>query len=168
MNTEDNLGSEIALRPRFKMELNESNEHLLNAFERRGKEQNRFTIKRVDNHVFIKIPKEKQHFWSPQLDLEILESANNKAVLHGLFGPKPVVWTLFMFLHFMVATLFLGIGVWVYSNYLLDKPFALQITGMAILLITWFVLYFAGRLGKQTGRKEMLELREFMLETLGN
>ncbi|MCH9661907.1 MAG: GTP-binding protein, partial [Bacteroidetes bacterium] len=156
----------ISLRPRFKMELNQSNEYLLKVFEKKGQEQSGFNILRVDDHVFIKIPSEKQHFWSPQLDLEIIDNENNTATLHGLFGPKPVVWTLFMFLHFIVGTLFLGSAVWAYSNYSLDKPFALQLTGMLLLLIAWFVLYFAGRMGKHAGKKEMRSLHEFLLETL--
>ena len=47
------------------------NEYLLKLFEDTKKAQSNFIVNRIDDHVFIKIPKAKQHFWSPQLHLEI-------------------------------------------------------------------------------------------------
>lgn len=168
MNSEEPIGNKIVLRPRFKLELNTRNESVLAAFEIKQNETNDFEIQRVDDHVFIKIPKVQQHFWSPQLDLEIIDNENNTCTLHGLFGPKPAVWTLFMFLHFIVATLFLSAGVWAYSNYSLDKSYSLQLAGMVLLLISWFALYFAGRLGKQAGEKEMLALYQCMQQIVAS
>ena len=63
----------IALRPRFKMELKQDNLSLLKDFEFARSTQNDFIVTRIDDHVFIKFPKHKQHFWSPQLHLEINE-----------------------------------------------------------------------------------------------
>ena len=95
------LGEEIKLRPRFKIDLDCEDEEALQSMENAGKSTQDFVVTRVDHHVFIKIPKAKQHYWSPQLDLEIQSFEEGKSVLRGLFGPKPSVWTLFMFLHFL-------------------------------------------------------------------
>ena len=73
-----------------------------------------------------------------------------------------------MFLHFVVATLFIGAMVWMYVNIRLDKSYLFSILTMFFLLITWFVLYFAGRLGKQAGKKEMQKLYLFMKSTLNS
>ena len=59
------LSNEIVLRPRFKFNVSHDNESLLSLFEKEGKSQSEFIVTRVDDHVFIKIPKAKQHFWSP-------------------------------------------------------------------------------------------------------
>lgn len=160
------LGEEIKLRPRFKIDLESDPEIALSAFEQAKKDTSEFVITRVDNHVFIRLPKDKQHFWSPQLDLEISSFETGKTVLRGLFGPKPAVWTMFMFLHFIVGTIFIGAVVWVYSKASLGEPITVQITILVLLVIVWFVLYFAGRMGKSAGRDEMKVLHRFMRDTL--
>ena len=160
------LSNEVVLRPRFKIELQQSNEEALQVFEAAKKTQSEFIITRVDDHVFIKLPREKQHFWSPQLHLEIMEGDEQHSTLHGLFGPKPTVWTMFMFLHFIVAGLFIGFGIWAYTNWSLEKDYAIQLFVTLLMIAVWFVLYFAGRMGKSTGRDEMLALHQFMKRTL--
>lgn len=160
------LGEEIVLRPRFKLELEQTSEWALQAFEKAKHQTSQFVIHRSDDHVFIKIPKEKQHFWSPQLDLEIFQFEGEKTEVRGLFGPKPSVWTLFMFLHFVVIGLGISVGVWAYSNAALQLPYDMQMVALFVLGIGWFVLYFAGRMGKSAGKKEMIALDQFMRQTL--
>ncbi|MEM7186324.1 MAG: GTP-binding protein [Bacteroidota bacterium] len=161
------LGDEIVLRPRFRMQLKRNSEWALQAFEAAGKSNANFVITRIDDRVFIKIPKEKQHFWSPQLDLQIWDQEDeNTTMLRGLFGPKPTVWTLFMFLHFVVAGILIAFGIWAYSNATLGLPYAVQVLAIGLSAIAWFVLYFAGRLGKSAGRKEMIAQYKFMREVL--
>lgn len=158
--------NDIVLRPRFKMEINENNESILNRFEASKNDTSEFITTRVDNHVFIKFPKEKQHFWSPQLHLEIDSTEEDSSLLHGLYGPNPTVWTLFMFLHFMVAGLFIAFGIWAYTNWRLNTEFAVQLSIMFLMVLIWFVLYFAGRIGRDTSKKDMFMLRDFMNKTL--
>lgn len=160
------LGEEIILRPRFKIELEVPMEQVLSKFEQVAKSQKDFIVTRVDAHVFLKIPKKKQHYWSPQLDLELFSFTEGRCTLQGLFGPKPAVWTLFMFLHFFVGILFLGFAVWGYSNYSLDTPYAVQLVLTGLMVIAWFVLYAAGRMGKAAGKQEMYLLYHFMQKTL--
>jgi len=154
--------NDIVLRPRFKMELNISNETILKTFELEKKSQSDFIISRIDDHVFIKFPKEKQHFWSPQLHLEINEVNKNSSLLHGLFGPNPTVWTMFMFLHFMVAGLFIAFGIWAYTNWSLKTTYAIQLSLMLFMVVIWIALYFAGSIGKSSSKKEIHELYTFM------
>ncbi len=159
------ISKDIVLRPRFFQNLNISTEDALDAFERISKTCKDFKVSRIDHHVFIRIPKKEQHFWSPQLHLEIY-NADDKPTLKGLFGPSPTVWTLFMFLHFIVAGLFTAAGIWLYVNISLGKPIIFPIVSMISLFITWFVLYFSGRLGREAGKKEMHALYKFMESTL--
>ncbi|MBW2936752.1 GTP-binding protein [Aureisphaera sp. CAU 1614] len=160
------LGEEIVLRPRFTFDLKSTPEEAIKAFEAKKNNTEDIVITHVDHHVFLKIPKHLQHFWSPQLDLEITSFEEGKTTLRGLFGPKPAVWTMFMFFHFAVASLFIAFGIWAYTNASLDSPYLLQLVFMGLMVITWFVLYFAGRMGKQAGKKEMLKLYGFMKQTL--
>ncbi|MBQ4821666.1 GTP-binding protein [Aquimarina sp. MMG016] len=155
----------IALRPRFFQDLDVSSEEALEAFELKGASCKDFKISRIDHHVFIRIPKKEQHFWSPQLHLEIYD-VDDQPKLKGLFGPSPTVWTFFMFAHFIVATCFIGAGIWMYVNISLGHEYIYPILAMVLLFITWFVLYFAGRLGRDAGKKEMQALYNFMENTI--
>ena len=161
------LNNDIVLRPRFKMDLDHSNHTILEAFEASKSSEEYFIVTRVDDHVFIKIPKADQHFWSPQLHLEIMETAPGKSTLFGLFGPNPTVWTLFMFLHFLVGTVFIGFGIWAYVNWTLEANYAIQLFMCLFMVVVWFLLYYAGRIGKATGKDQMHLLHNFMQSKLG-
>ena len=161
------LSNEIVLRPRFNFIVNHDNEVLLKLFEDTKNSQSNFIVSRVDDHVFIKIPKEKQHFWSPQLHLEINQNeTENSSTIYGLFGPNPSIWTMFMFFHFIVIVLFLVFGIWAYSNWSLDDDYAIQLFGSLFMIVIWLALYFGGSLGKKSGTDEMCELHHFMRDTL--
>lgn len=162
------LSNEIVLRPRFQMELDVPCSQLLAKFSEAKKSQNKFGISCVDHHVFIRLPRAEQLFWSPQLHLEVSEVPENKCILHGFFGPNPTVWTMFIFFHVVVGTLFLADMVWLYSEASLGNSVALQI-GIAIgLILVWGLLYVAGTVGKKKGKPGMHALYVFMLETMGN
>ena len=158
--------NEVVLRPRFKFEKNQNNEYLLGLFDKAKKEQDNFIVSRIDNHVFLKLPKNKQHFLSPKLHLEIDEIDENSCTIRGLFGPNPTVWTMFMFFHFIVAGLFIGFGVWAYTNWALKTSYALQISLMFFMVIIWIALYVIGQMGKKAGMEEMHLLHGFMRDTL--
>ncbi len=156
------ITNDIVLRPRFQIEISKNNETVLEAFQESKSKQSEFIVSRIDDHVFIKFPKHKQHFWSPQLHLEINEVDKNTCLLHGLFGPNPTVWTFFMFLHFLVAGLFIAFGIWAYSNWALKTSYGIQLSGMLFMVIIWFVLYFAGSIGKISSKDDMHKLHDFM------
>lgn len=156
------LSNKITLRPRFKFEVDEHNETILKEFEQCKINETNFVISRIDDHVFIKFPKKDQHFWSPQLHLELNQIEDNKTLLNGLFGPNPTVWTLFMFLHFIVACIFFGFGIWAYTNFTLKTNYTIQVCVVLLMIIIWFVLYFAGRIGRSKGMPEMHLLNDFM------
>ncbi|MEP3836438.1 MAG: GTP-binding protein [Algibacter sp.] len=160
------LSNDILLRPRFKLEIPRPNEAILNDFENAKSIQSDFIVTRVDDHVFIKFPKEKQHFWSPQLHLEINKVDDNSSTLHGLFGPNPTVWTLFMFLHFLVAVIFIAFAIWTYTNISLKQSYAVQASVTFFMVLLWVTLYFAGSIGKASSIKDMRLLNTFMNNVL--
>jgi hypothetical protein len=156
----------IALRPRFQKVLDHNKLAILKLFEEEKSNQKDFIVSVVDDHIFIKLPKKEQHYWSPQLHLEINDDSDNSAKLYGLFGPNPTVWTMFMFLHFVVATLFFAAGIWAYSNWSLGKDYAIQVFLTLLTVVVWFVLYLLGRLGRSKGQPQMQQLNSFMEKTI--
>ncbi|MCK0125886.1 GTP-binding protein [Gelidibacter sp. F2691] len=160
------ITNDIVLRPRFKKNLNHDHSTVLKVFEETKATNKAYKIVRVDDHVFIRLPTHEQQFWSPQLHLEINEVDADNSILHGLFGPNPTVWTMFMFLHFVVAGLFIVFGIWTYSNWSLDTSYHMQLGVTVLMVVLWFVLYFAGRHGRSKGKAEMHRLYDFMNTTL--
>ncbi|MCH4554037.1 GTP-binding protein [Aestuariibaculum lutulentum] len=158
--------NDIILRPRFKFEKPEKHQVLLQLFKDAKTNQSDFIIVVVDGHVFIKYPKHKQHFWSPQLHLEINEITNDTSEVKGLFGPNPTVWTFFMFVHFFLAGTFIALGIWAYSNWVIKTSVFPQLSGMAIIIVAWIGLYIAGTFGKISSKEDMLALKDFMNKTL--
>lgn len=158
------LSNEIVLRPRFNLELNKNYDTILNSFEESKCKE--FIIKCVDEHIFIKIPKEEEHFWSPQLHIEIDEIDEFTSKLHGFFGPKPTVWTFFMFLHFSIGAIFIFSAIGAYSNWSLNDSYTQHISVMSLMLFFWFTLYFAGRIGRMRAKEQMRKLYNFMEDIL--
>lgn len=161
------LSNDIILRPRFSMDISRYNEAVLSDFENAKTTQSDFVVTRVDDHVFIKFPKNKRTFWSPQLHLEINKVDENSSKLRGLFGPSPTVWTLFMFLHFLVAGLFIAFAIWTYTNISLKQSYMVQASVTLLMVLIWVTLYFAGSIGKASGTKDMRLLNNFMYMVLG-
>ncbi|MFP2997126.1 GTP-binding protein [Spongiivirga sp. MCCC 1A20706] len=162
------LNNEIVLRPRFQLDFEESNEKLLQIFESNYDSDNRFLVKRVDDHVFIKMNENEAHFWSPQLHLEINATDEGSSKLYGLFGPNPTLWTFFIFLHFGIGTIFIIFGIWAYSNWSLNISYIPQITLCMLMVLLWIILYVFGRIGKSKGKEQMQLLYDFMMQKLRN
>ncbi|AUS04320.1 GTP-binding protein [Pseudotamlana carrageenivorans] len=160
------LSNDIVLRPRFKIEIPQYNEVILSDFKNAKTMQSDFIVSVIDEHVFIKLPKAKQTYWSPQLHLEITAIDDHTSRIYGLFGPSPTVWTLFMFLHFLVAGTFIGFAIWAYSNWTLEQDYTIQFSIVLFMIILWIALYFAGSIGKASSIKEMHLLNDFMNEVL--
>lgn len=157
--------SELFLRPRFSIDLDENSEVIINRFSVAFKsEETPFRGSFVDGHIFISVPKKDEHFWSPQLHLEVLEKTKNESELKGLFGPKPQVWTLFMFFHFVIGISFLGFCVLLYTKLSLKEPIIFPLIMMVFLPLLWVLLYFLGKIGKDTGKSQMQDLHDFMIE----
>jgi len=158
--------NETILRPRFTFEIDQSNEKALSFFEKSKKSQSKYIVSRTDNHVFIRVPKAYQKITSPQLHLEITPINEHKSTVKGLFGPSPAIWTLFMFLHFIIAILGLVFSVWSYTRWSLGRPYYLQIIAIVVLFFAWLTLYFIGQSNKKKSIPEMLEQHHFMRDVL--
>jgi len=159
--------SAVFLRPKFFLEIDKNEKDTLGLIKKNLLDsKERFRSKSIDFHVFIDISEKKSHFWSPQLHIEVLPKDKNSCTVKGLFGPKPQVWTFFMFLHFAVGICFLVFATMLYVNYSLDKSLLFPLLMVIILPILWVILYFIGRLGRDFGKKQMIELHDFLLSSI--
>lgn len=163
MNRNEKHNSELFLRPRFTIDCDRTpSEVKASVLKNLQNIKTDFKTKISDNHFFIDVPTKDAHFWSPQLHFRIEDDYNGKTQIIGLFGPKSQVWTLFMFIHFIVATAFIGFAILFYVNNKFDRSVIFPVIMLILLPIIWFLLYFIGSIGKEKGKPQMDELKSFM------
>ncbi|PIE49511.1 MAG: GTP-binding protein, partial [Flavobacteriales bacterium] len=153
--------NKVLLKPRFrkKMAIGKA-ELLLKIKEALKKENHPYRTKLVGNHLVIDVPKLEETFWSPQLHAEVIEE-HNRTIVKGIFGPKPQVWTFFMFIHFAVAVAFVVFLVMAYTQYSLKQDYKFAMIMCFAMPVIWILLYVGGQIGKKKSHKQLVELDSF-------
>ncbi|MDP2087921.1 MAG: GTP-binding protein [Flavobacteriaceae bacterium] len=155
--------NEIILRPRFKFLVKENHLILIEKFrEIRMDVNQKYISKVVQNYILMDIPAAENRFWSPQLELRVEKMDDNTSEVSCLFGPKGIVWTFFMFLHFICAGVFFVFFVITYANWILKKAYLIPLGVCISMIILWISLYIIGRIGKKLAQSQMRELRNYL------
>ena len=156
----------IALRPKFEVESKNSIAQILEKAKQLKTELKAdYQIKIIDEHLYFYFSKEKRKYYSPFLHLE-LEANEGKTTVKGLFGPEQLLWTLFMFLHFIVAGLFLVFSMMAYTHWSLNQSIVLDIVVMTFMVVFWILLYVIARINREKGVPQMHELEDLMYKVL--
>ena len=119
-----------------------------------------FTGTIANNYAIINIPESESHFWSPRLTLDFSEKDNITRIV-GLFGPRPVVWMLFM--GFYIAAIFLMfVGLmWGGAQWSLGmSPTGFWFT--AIGAVIFLIAYSAALIGQKLSEEQMQALQMFV------
>lgn len=117
-------------------------------------------------HIWLNIKGPQKTYYSPHLHIELEKKSETETHIRGLFGPDPTLWTFFMFLHFMVAgvfLIFLGIA---YSDYVLKNSITMDLVVMALMVFVWFLLYFIAKQIRKSGNKQMNYLDDLFNEII--
>ena len=156
----------IALRPRFEVESKNSVAQILEKAKQLKTELKAdYQIKIIDEHLYFYFSKEKRKYYSPFLHLE-LEANEGKTIIKGLFGPEQLLWTLFMFLHFIIAGLFLVFAMMAYTHWSLNQSVILDVVVMTFMVVFWILLYVIARINREKGVPQMHELEDLMYKVL--
>ena len=157
----------IVLRPRFEKDVPKTlSEILENAAKVKDEVKEDYRIKVSDHHIFFFITLAKRKYYSPHLHIELFENEDKTTHVKGLFGPDQTVWTFFMFLHFIIAGVFLIFALIAYSNWALKKPIGFDFGIMALMVVFWFSLYFQARINRKKCMPQMEELEKLMHKVL--
>lgn len=150
--------NKITIRPRFKIEVKMPKYELITRISEEIKSCNgRCEINLLRNHIIFKIPEDMQHFWSPELSIEIEESEEN-SVLHCILGPRSAIWTLFATFYGLslfagLIGIVLGFSQWSIGNY----PYGFWLVPASVILIA--LAYLIAITGQKLSYNEMLFLR---------
>ena len=153
----------IALRPRFSKDVPKSMEEILeNATKIKAEVKEDYRVKISDHHIFFFITLAKRKYYSPHLHIELTENEDKTTNVKGLYGPDQTVWTFFMFLHFIIAGVFLIFSMIAYSHWRLKQSTTLDFVIMGLMVVFWFALYFQARINRKKCQPQMHKLDELM------
>ena len=118
----------------------------------------------VQEHAFIRIPAKDQHYWSPELHVWVRRQ-DGETIVYGVMGPKPRIWTMFMFFYTAILTsAFFGSSYGIIQLLLgMKAPFLWSIP-LGILAMA--LVYGAARYGQHKGTAQMKVLRSFLDDAL--
>lgn len=157
--------SQFEIRPRFQRQSRLPKEEVLIRL-REALQSSTASVRGliVDHHITLSIPSEEQHFWSPQLSLEV-EEEEGGSLIRGLYGPRPAVWLLFIFFYAILGFLSMVITIIGLSERSLGLSgrilWLLPVAGFILLMV-----YLGARTGQRLGHDEIRRLQRFMEETL--
>jgi hypothetical protein len=159
--------NEIRLRLRFYKDVMINSEVLSQKFAAFAKSApTNYGIKTRGNHIWLNIKGEQKSYYSPDLHLEFEAKSENETHIRGLFGPDPTLWTLFMFLHFVIAGIFLIFCGIAYSNSVLNQSYTFDLVVLMLMVICWFLLYFIAKQIRSNAKDQMQEIEKVFLEIL--
>ncbi|HQX04763.1 MAG TPA: hypothetical protein PKZ44_11675 [Flavobacterium sp.] len=157
------LEDQLPLRYRFEKVVTKSYEDILSSCEQlKETVEPDYKIKISGHHIWLHIGMLHREKHSPHLHLEIEKMEDGNTSVRGLYGPDPVLWTMFMFLHFVVAGIFVIFSMIAFSKWSLNQPFGFDLLVMFAMVNSWFLLYFIARLNRKKGINQAKELEVLM------
>ena len=114
----------------------------------------------VSGYTVLKIQPKDQHFWSPQLGLSF-EDQEGGALVRGLYGPSPNIWTLFSFGYAALGAGILFIGLIGLSKLSLDMDASI-LWWVPILSVAILVMYIIAQTGKKLGAEQITIIHQFL------
>lgn len=161
--------SDIAhIRPRFSFTVPYKTEDVLQRMEQLKRKYEGSLVGTIaDHHVILNIPVAERHYWSPQLNLrcEPDEDDPGQTQIRGLIGPRPAVWTLFMFIYFSIGVIGFFVGSYGISVWMLGT-FSHYVWAMPLAVIFMLTAYMAGKYGESLGQDQIDRLKHFVREAL--
>ncbi|MBO6793271.1 MAG: hypothetical protein JJ895_05135 [Balneolaceae bacterium] len=119
----------------------------------------------TSNFATIYPPVEEQHYWSPQLTIT-LEEDDSGTLVRGLYGPRPAVWTMFVFFYSIIGFATIIVAMIGLSFRTIGQP-ANILWAVPGLILLFFSLYLVAYFGQRFGHKQMTRIHRFMEECFG-
>lgn len=116
-------------------------------------------------YVSLQLPLEEQHYWSPRLTVT-LEELDEGSLVRGLYGPRPAVWTMFVFFYSLIGFALVIVTIIGFANLSLDKSGAV-LWLVPVLVIAFRSLYLVAFFGQKKGHDEMVVLHTFLEKSTG-
>lgn len=117
-----------------------------------------------DTSAVLRIPPNRRHFWSPELQVGV-DSDSDGSLVSGLFGPRPGVWSMYVALYAFVLFVAIMGGSFGASQIMLGQA-PLAFWSLPASVTAALAVYGIGRVGRRLGREQIQELDSFLNRTL--
>lgn len=152
---------QIQLRYRFQHQTDLTVEEVIERFKlNKEKLYPKYLISVIEDNIWVKIGADDRQLYSPHLHLEVSETSDKKTLIRALYGPNPAMWTLFMFLHFVVAGVFIIFSVIAYTRWQLEESMTSSVIVMILMAMVWFLLYFFARMNRKAGLHQAEDIQK--------
>jgi hypothetical protein len=161
--------SQHLLRPRFELHVRWDADAVVRRFQQRlalPDSPCRGMVADLQRVIDLRVRPEDKHLWSPALGLQIEPAEDGEgAVVHGLIGPEPGVWTGIAFAYVGMATgvlflLTLGTVQWSLDH----QAWAFWLAGLLLFGIA--SVWLVARTGQRLAAPQTAQLRHFLEEVL--
>lgn len=156
----------IRIRPRFNQTSSYSPEELVQKIRQKlqASKNGCYAESLHKNFIVMKVKKEEQHFWSPQLTLSI-EKLEEGCHIRGLYTPKPTIWSMFVFMYTGIGVCILFAGLYGLSRVSLNLEAPILWSVPALILLALF-LYIIAQIGQKLGAQQMFDLHHFIEDAI--
>ena len=123
----------------------------------------RFTGKIVGKHIMLTVSEKDRHFWSPWLDMEVLEEeeeseAGGELTVRGRFMPHPNIWTAYMAGYFGLVSFAMFAACFAYAQWVTESP-PTALWGVGLSVVATVAVWWSAQVGQRLARGQMEVLR---------
>lgn len=113
--------------------------------------------------MIIDIATEFVHYWSPQLNMRVesITEDSKRSIIAGLIGPRPNVWTLFMFIYFSLGTVGFVLGSIGVSRLLLGS-YSHFLWAFPIAILFMLSAYLTSKKGEKLASEQTEVIKNFV------
>jgi len=174
-HTEEEL---FLIRPRFKLHTDLDKIDILDKIQCELKPKNSVVGTRTKNRCFLSIPKGDQHYWSPEMQIEVSDNAvdendydldkdTSNSTIRCVIGPKQKIWSMFVFGYALSGSIIFFGGLYGLVQLNLDKPSPF-LWSFPIGIVMIVFLYTAAAYGRKKGHEQMNHLIRFLYNSIGD
>ena len=155
------------VRPRFNLivcgTIEQSIERLVDA----AADPTRGCVSRVlGRHVDITVSRETRERWSPCVQLDLSQNDDGRTLVHGLIGPHPNKWTLYLAINAAIAlTMFFALGFAIVQVSLDQRPWAMWIVAAGVPCLAF--MYGLSQIGRSRVAAQTAVLMDLIESALG-
>ncbi len=118
----------------------------------------------IDNQIYLSLPEEELHYWSPELRVTITKKKNG-SLIKGIAGPNGKVWATFIIFYGLAVMLFIFGGSLGISEWMLNID-SFWIWSIPISILLYALIVIAAKYGQRLGNEQLIRLRYFLDEAL--
>lgn len=148
------------IRPRYRRETEKTAGQVIASIVSGLRQSKTIKGNTLENHAYLGIPEKEQKYWSPEMHVTV-ETLENGALVGGVIGPRPKIWTMYMFFYSAVIVMFflgaaLGISQWMLH---MEAPW---LWSMPICVILYLLVIAAAKYGQYKSRAQMKNILDFL------